>query len=102
MQVQINYGDVPLSPALSSHVLERVEHALRFFQRRITRVEVHIRDDKQHRRGADDKRCVIEARIAGRKTLAVSERATDLYGAVSNATEKLRRAVRHRIERQKH
>lgn len=100
MKIQINYGDVAGSDALASRVTEVTENALSRFDDRITRVEVHLRDDKQKRRGADDKRCTMEARPANDKPLAVEARHGDLYEAVRECAEKLQRAVARRFERQ--
>lgn len=100
MKVQINHGDVEGSDALANRVTEAIEIALSRFGDRITRVEVHLRDDKQKRRGPDDKRCTIEARPAGDKPLAVEARHHDLYQAVKDCADKLQRAVARRFERQ--
>ena len=100
MQIQINFGDVTVSPALNDHVQDRIGHALRHVEdRRLTRVEVHLHDDKQKRNGPDDTRCTIEARLAGCDPLAVTHKSTDLYEAVSKAADKLGRAVKHKVER---
>lgn len=100
MKIQINYGDVEGSEALASRVTETIETALSRFRDRITRIEVHLRDDKQKRRGPDDKRCTMEARPAGDKPLAVEARDRDLYEAVRECADKLQRAVARRFERQ--
>lgn len=99
MQVQINYGDVEVSPALTDHVQDRVDHAMRHFNSKITRVEVHLRDDKQKRRGEADARCVMEARPAGLDPITVTQKDEDIYTAVTRAAEKLARAVQHRLDR---
>lgn len=100
MKIQINFGDVDGSDALEAHVTEAIETALSRFTDRITRVEVHLRDDKQKRRGPDDKRCTMEARPAGDKPLAVDARHRDIYDAATECAAKLQRAVAHRFERQ--
>jgi ribosome-associated translation inhibitor RaiA len=98
MQVQINFGDVPGSPALTDAVHKALDHTLRLFADRLTRVEVHLRDDNGPKSGVD-KRCLIEARLAGLEPLAVESRAADLYQAIHDACGKLERAIRNRIER---
>ncbi|WP_428389963.1 HPF/RaiA family ribosome-associated protein [Mucisphaera sp.] len=99
MQIQLNYGDVDSTDALSNHVTTHVEKELAHSQSRVTRVEVHLRDDKQKRQGPDDNRCTMEARIAGDQPLVVEARADDLYKAISDAAGKLGRAVKGRLER---
>lgn len=99
MKIQINYGDIKHSDAISEHVTQAVEVALRLVTDHVTRVEVHLRDDKKNRRGPDDHRCVMEARLAGEQPLAVEARAGDIYVAVRQCAEKLKRAVNRKIER---
>jgi hypothetical protein len=44
-----------------------VTHALRRFASQITRVEVHVADVNAGKQGSADKRCMMEARPAGRQ-----------------------------------
>lgn len=99
MQIQINYSDIEKSPALSQHVEEQVEKALKHVSERVTRVEVHLHNDKQKRDGPQDKRSLMEARIAGDQPLAIESRSDDIYKAVKESAEKLGRAVNHRIDK---
>lgn len=99
MHIQINYGDVERSDAISDHVTRSAETALKHFAERVTRVEVHLRDDKRKRRGPDDNRCLMEARLAGEQPLAVEARASDIYDAVKQCADKLERAVARKLER---
>lgn len=102
MQVLINAGDVSTSPAVMDHARQQIDKALRPFGNQITRVEVHLRNDSQLRSTPRDKRCTIEARPAGHQPLAVSFRADDLYDAVTGASGKLERALKHMIGRRRH
>jgi hypothetical protein len=70
-----------------------VRHALARFADHITRVEAHLADENAGKSGADDKRCVLEARVAGRPPTAVSHHAPDLTRAVTGAADKLKRAL---------
>ena len=99
MKVQINFGDIETSQTLADHVMQAIERALVRFADRVTRIEAHLRDDKKKRRGPDDHRCLLEARLAGDKPLAVEARADDIYKAVTECAEKLGRAVERRVER---
>ena len=99
MKIQVNFGDVPSSDALTQHVNERVEAALQHMAEQITRVEVHLRDDNSDKAGPDDKRCTMEARIAGLQPLAVEHADRDLYQVVNEAAGKLRRAVQRTLDR---
>lgn len=100
MQIQINAGDVQHSDAVDERIENEVRTALELFGERITRVEVHLRNLNGPKHGVD-KRCVIEARLAGHDPLAVEADAEDLYQAVHLAAGKLERAVRHKVERHK-
>ena len=100
MQIQVNFGDIDHSDPVAEHVNASVESALARFADRITRVEVHLRDDKSGRKGPDDHRCLMEARLAGEKPLAVDAKAMDIYQAISECAAKLEHAVRRKVERQ--
>jgi ribosome-associated translation inhibitor RaiA len=99
VKVQINYGDIESSDAITAETLRSVHAALDPLADRVTRVEVHLRDDKQRRAGPDDARCVIEIRLAGDDPFAVESKASDIYDAIRDAAGKARRATRRRIER---
>ena len=98
MKIQINFGDVPRSDAVTEHVENVVNRELKRFGERITRVEVHLRDDNAKKSGPNDKRCVIEARPAGKDPVKTEAKDDDLYRAVKRAAEKLRRALQKRLE----
>jgi len=100
MQIQINAGDVQHSDAIDERIEKEVRTALELFADQVTRVEVHLRNLNGPKHGVD-KRCVLEARLAGFDPLAVEADADDLYQAVHLAAGKLERAVKHRIERRK-
>jgi len=101
MKLQVNYGDIQGSAALHEHVAASIERSLKHMVSKVTRVEVHLRDDKQKRRGPDDKRCVVEARLAGSQPLAIEARGRNVYAVVARAADKLARAVRRGIAKQR-
>ncbi len=78
---------------LAQEVEVKVRHALERFADKLTRVEVHLSDENSHKHGSDDKRCMMEARIAGRQPTAVTHNASDIHKAVSGASDKLKRAL---------
>lgn len=55
----------------------------------ITRVQIHLGDENAGKSGAADKRCVMEARPAGRQPVAVTHKAATLEEACDGAAEKL-------------
>lgn len=102
MLLQINFGDVEHSAAIEDWAEERVRKQLGYLSERLTRVEVHLRDDNSAAKSSnDDKRCVMEARIAGRRPLAVDHSGGDMYKVIDETAGKLARAVKTDIERSK-
>lgn len=100
MLVQVNFGDVQHSKAIVSWAEERIHSHLGHLAEKLTRVEVHLRDDNSAAKSApQDKRCVMEARIAGRQPLAVDDAGDDLYKVIDGAAGKLSRAVKRDTER---
>ncbi len=94
MQVHVNTDEsVQGSEGLSRHASETVKKILDRFGDEITRVELHLSDQNGPRGGEADKRCLIEARLAGHDPLAVSETAHSLHQAIDGAARKLRRSL---------
>ncbi len=91
MQIQINTDrNIDGREELSDQIKTRVENALDRFDEQITRVEVHISDENSVKGGADDLRCLIEARIEGRQPVAVTHQAANLDAAINGALDKLK------------
>ena len=73
--------------------------AVAHFADRITRVEVHLNDVNGDKHSANDKRCMLEARVAGLKPIAVTHQAAHMAEALHGAAEKLERALSHAVDR---
>ena len=99
MQIQINYGDIKGSEAVDEHIQDRVGKALSSVAKQVTRIEVHLRDDKQKRDAHDDKRCKIEVRISGIDPFVVEDRGSDIYAVISSAAEKVKRIARREADK---
>jgi ribosome-associated translation inhibitor RaiA len=69
------------------------------FGDQITRVKVHLSDVNSHQGGDDDKRCRLEARLAGLEPMAVSHQAATLQQAIDGAAKKLERALESTLGR---
>jgi ribosome-associated translation inhibitor RaiA len=94
MQIQINSDHtITTSEPFSNFARQLIENTLHNHKSQITRIEVHMSDENGEKSGADDKRCVLEARLAGRKPTAVTEYADTLEGAISGAADKLKHAL---------
>jgi ribosome-associated translation inhibitor RaiA len=100
MQVLINTDKtIERRPGLDQHVESVVRSALDRFGEQITRVEVHLSDDLKEKTVDGANRCLIEARVTGYQTIAVSDHSVTLHQAINGAADKLRRAVDHALGR---
>ncbi len=99
MSIRVSAGNLRTSDALAARVTRCLQRALRRFAHRVTRVEVHFADLRRAGSGRADMSCKMEARIGGRKPIAVEHRAGDLYTAISGAARKLRTAVTRSVDR---
>jgi len=94
MQIQINTdSNIEGREALGAQVRNVVESALSRFSDRITRVEVHLSDQNSDKSGQNDKRCMMEARVEGRRPTAVTHQAATVDQAVEGAADKLARVI---------
>ena len=82
------------------HVASVVMNTLGRFRKRITRVEVYFSDENSSQKfGDDDKRCVMEARLAGLQPIAVSHQGSSLEYALDNAADKLAKSLGRTLAR---
>jgi ribosome-associated translation inhibitor RaiA len=94
MQIQINTDShIEGREELLRTVETEVEGTLGRFARQITRVEVHLNDENSHKGGTNDKRCMMEARLAGMQPIAVTHHAATIEEAVDGAAGKLARTL---------
>lgn len=94
MQIQLNTDSHLVGSEDLTAQLERVVRAaLERFGDRITRVEVHLTDLNSGQKGGIDKRCMMEARIAGRQPMSVSHEAANVDLAIDGAARKLTHAL---------
>jgi hypothetical protein len=91
MQIQINTdGNIEGHEQLAQKVEAVVRDGLQRFTAKLTRVEVHLSDENSDKKsGAEDKRCLLEARLAGLQPIAVSHEAATTELAVKGALERL-------------
>ncbi len=99
MKIQINTdNNIEGSDELTQQTQAVVESALERFAQQITRVEVHLSDENSQK-GGNDKRCVMEARLEGRRPEAVTHQAASLSDAVDGAAEKLKASIESTLGR---
>jgi ribosome-associated translation inhibitor RaiA len=100
MQVQLNSDkNIVGSPGLQEHVQALLEQELKHLAKEITRVEVHLNDANSSKSGSDDKRCMLEARVARMQPISVEHRAATVDLAINGAAEQLSRAVKNSLEK---
>ena len=100
MRVQINHDDHIRTPHERATQIEAtIRAALGRYAAMITDLEVHLSDDNGLRFRPGDKRCLIEARIARRTAIAVSDNADSVERAVYGASGKLERSIAAIVDR---
>jgi ribosome-associated translation inhibitor RaiA len=107
MKVQVNASNaIQNNDALESWASEYLSGHLARFGQDITSVEVQLADENHATKGgAGDKRCMLEARIAGRAPVAVTAFGDDQNLAFRAASEKLVHALDHafgKLDRREH
>jgi len=95
MKIQINTdSNIAGNAQLRQEIDTLLRGALDRFSEKITRVEVHLRDENSDKKsGVDDMRCLLEARLAGLQPIVVSHEAATLQEAVDGAAAKLKRSL---------
>lgn len=100
MQIQINTDDATSGgDALTELVEAEINKHIGRFGKHITRIEVHLSDLNAGKAGNSDKRCVIEARLEGRKPEVVTDQASTLERAYKGATTKLKHSLESTLGR---
>ncbi len=90
MTIQFNTdNNISGSDRLKTYFISFITEQLSRFSDHITRVEVHLSDVNGDKESPDDKRCLLEARVEGRKPIAVTFLANTFEKAISGATEKI-------------
>jgi hypothetical protein len=96
MQVQVNTSNgIENKDTLERWASDYLGEALDRFSQDITRVEVQLRDTNSNKKGADDKRCTLEARIAGHEPVTATHHAPSQDEAFRGATQRLIHGLEH-------
>lgn len=94
MQIQLNSDKhINGSPSLHERVEQILNQELKHLADRVTRIEVHLNDVNSGKAGDDDKRCQLEARLAGTNPISVEHRAENVELALRGAGAQLARAL---------
>ncbi|HXH29346.1 MAG TPA: HPF/RaiA family ribosome-associated protein [Bacteriovoracaceae bacterium] len=94
MNIQVNTDrNTQGGSELNKHVVDVLTGALERFTGQITRVEVHLGDENGDKVSQNDKKCLIEARLAHIKPIVVSHKDMSIHQAIDGASDKLVRAI---------
>ena len=106
MQVQVNTSNgIENKETLERWAAEFLNESLARFSQEITRVEVQLTDENSGKKGAADKRCMLEARLNGHAPVAVNHHGESQDDAFRGATQKLIRVLEHtfgKLDRHEH
>ena len=98
MKIQLNSdNNIEGTNDLKGYLDETISKGLSRFEEQITRIEVHVSDENGAKGGQKDKRCLLEARLAGLEPIAVTHQADTLHQSVTGAIDKMKAALDTRI-----
>ena len=87
------------SDRLIAYVNAELNQEFQRHSERITHFSVHLSDENGPKGGAEDIRCMIEARPAGIKPVVVNHRGHNIATAIHGAIDRLKRTIEHAIEK---
>ncbi len=91
MTIQINTDkNLSVHETFGDQLDNLLSEELDRFSEHITRLEVHLSDENGSKKGQDDKRCLLEARLEGKQPIAVTDLADNYENAVDGAIKKLK------------
>ena len=94
MKIQINTDNhIAATEALVADIENKLTLTLKRFEDQINRVEVHLSDINSAKSGPNDKRCLIEARVAGMNPIATRHEAPTVSLAIDGATDRMLAAL---------
>jgi len=102
MNIQINTGhNIKGNEALIAKFSSTIKDALSRMSDNITSVQVHLSDENADKKGKNDKRCMLEARLEGRQPIVVTENASTLNQALDGSIDKLKNMIESITGRQR-
>jgi ribosomal subunit interface protein len=102
MQVIVNSDhNITSDESLKARVEAILADSIERFAERITRVEAFLSDSNSStKHGERDKRCILEARVAGAQAVVASNDASTVLEAIEGAAGKLERALERAFGKQ--
>ncbi len=102
MNIRINTGhNIKGNEDLIAKFSNTINNALDRMSDQITTIEVHLKDEDGNKKGKNDKRCMIEARLEGQQPIVVTNHASNLNQALDGAIDKLIRLLENNLGRQR-
>lgn len=94
MNIQVNTDhNIEGSEELNNYIDSSFSAKFSRFGNAITRIEVHLSDENAGKPGSDDKRCLLEARVANHQPIVVTHHADNISDAIETASDKLVRSL---------
>ncbi|MBS1754049.1 MAG: HPF/RaiA family ribosome-associated protein [Ferruginibacter sp.] len=94
MTIQFNTdNNLSVREGFSKKLQDMLNSELKRFDEIITRLEVHFGDENGHKKGVEDKRCLLEARVKGKNPVVVTAFASNYEIAAKDAAEKLKKTL---------
>lgn len=100
MNVHVHALNIDRSDTLSQHVRDRIYNALERFSQRVRQVRVRL-SDTNGPKGGEDMHCQLQVDVMGCGLLIVEHTDTDVYHAVDQAADRLKRSVRRAINKKR-
>jgi ribosome-associated translation inhibitor RaiA len=102
MNIQINTDhNIQGNEALIGKFSITIKNALSRMSDHITSVQVHLSDENADKKGKNDKRCMLEARLEGRQPIVVTENAETLNQALDGSIDRLKNMIESIAGRQR-
>ena len=90
MTIQVNTDrHIEGSERLIDYCKSTLEAEFDRYSEHISRIDVHFSDENGAKGGDDDKRCLIETKLKGLKSVTASNHASNLDDALSGAIDKM-------------
>lgn len=100
MHIEVNTDNhIQGRSELTAQLQALVEDTLGRYADKITRVEVHLSDENGPKKGENDIRCAMEARLEGLKPMGATSHAAEVETAVASAADKLLRVIESTLGR---
>lgn len=94
MKIQINSDNsIDVTPKLTRFIKDDAHRVLGRFDKKLTRVELHLSDVNKDKSGPADKRCLIEVRPTSGNPLTTTANADTVQASVTESLGKMQRLL---------